>query len=127
MADNQNTQAPAANVVTVTPGGATFPTINAALASIKDANLKKQYLVEAGPGTYSEQVVLKPYVYLRGAGPDQTVLTTAPVKGDNFFNRGTIIGAGNSTVAGLTANCLGGSWGDYSTALLLPACTSFMA
>lgn len=127
MADNQNTQAPAANTVTVTPGNATFPTISAALASITDASLKKQYLVVAGPGTYKEQVVLKPYVYLRGAGPDQTIVTTAPVGQNDFFNRGTIVGASNSTIASLTASCLGGNWGDWSTALLLPACTSFMA
>lgn len=127
MADNQNPQAPAANTVQVTPGGATFPTISAALASIKDASLKKQYLVVAGPGTYQEQVVLKPYVYLQGAGPDQTVVTTAPVRQQNSFSRGTIIGAGNSTVSDLTASCLGGNWGDWSTALLLPACSSFQA
>src|SRR5215213_4736099 len=85
-----------ANVVKVSPGTATFPTIGAALASIKDASLKKQYLITAGPGTYNEQVILKPYVYLHGAGTDQTIITTAPVSQDNFFNRGTIIGASNS-------------------------------
>lgn len=127
MADNQSPQTSAANTVQVTPGGATFPTISAALASIQDASLKKQYLVVAGPGTYNEQVVLKPYVYLQGAGPDQTVITTAPYQGNNISNRGTIVGASNSTISNLTASCLGGSWGGWSTALLLPVCSSFMA
>jgi hypothetical protein len=151
MEENQNQQAPAAspadalssfgdpqqlkasaaaldaNTVKVTPGGATFTTISAALASITDASMKKQYLVTAGPGTYNEQVVLKPYVYLHGAGPDVTVVTTAPVQQGNIFNRGTIVGAGNSGITALTASCLGGNWGDWSTALLLPACSSFMA
>ena len=151
MEDNQNQQAPDAttasalssfgdpqqlkasaaaldaNTVTVTPGNATFPTISAAIASITDASLKKQYLVTAGPGTYNEQVVLKPYVYLHGAGPDVTVVTTAPVPQQDIFNRGTIVGASNSTITALTASCLGGNWGGWSTALLLPACTSFMA
>lgn len=127
MPDNFNPEAPDPNTVTVTPGNATFKTISAALASIKDASLKRQYLVMAGPGTYSEQVVLKPYVYLQGAGPDVTVITTAPVTQENLFDRGTIVGASNSTISSLTASCLGGSWGGNSTALLLPACTSFMA
>jgi pectin methylesterase-like acyl-CoA thioesterase len=53
MGDNFNPDAPAINTVKVTPGGATFKTISAAIDSIKDASLKKQYLVAAGPGTYS--------------------------------------------------------------------------
>src|SRR5215218_772128 len=96
-----------ANAVQVSPGGATFPTISAALASITDASLRKQYLITAGPGTYNEQVILKPYVYLHGSGTDQTVVTQAPVSSDNFLNRGTIVAASNSGVANLTANCLG--------------------
>lgn len=124
MGDND---APATNIVTVTPGNATFKTISEAIASIKDASMKKQYQVVAGPGTYNEQVVLKPYVYLQGAGPGVTIVTTAPVTQDKLFNRGTIVGASNSTISNLTASCLGGGWGGYSTALLLPACTSFMA
>jgi hypothetical protein len=127
MGDNSNPGADATNTVTVSPGGATFTTISDAIASIKDASQKKQYVVSAGPGTYSEQVVLKPYVYLQGAGPGVTVVTTAPVPQNNLFDRGTIVGASNSTVSSLTASCLGGSWGQWSTALLLPACTSFMA
>lgn len=127
MGIDNNPDASATNIVEVSPGGATFQTISAAIDSIKDANLKKQYQVVAGPGTYNEQVVLKPYVYLKGAGPDQTFVTTAPVTQDKIFNRGTIVGASNSTISSLTASCLGGSWGGYSTALLLPACTSFMA
>ena len=114
------------NTVTVNPSGATFPTISAALASITDASLRKQYLITAGPGTYNEQVILKPYVYLHGSGTDQTVITTAPVPQNNIFNRGTIVGASNSSIANLTASCLGGNWGDYSTALIIAACTPFM-
>src|SRR5688500_9782433 len=78
-----------ANTVKVNPGGQTFPTIGAALASITDASIRKQYLITAGPGTYNEQVILKPYVYLHGSGSDQTTVTAPPVSQDNFLNRGT--------------------------------------
>ena len=115
-----------ANTVKVTPGGATFPSIGAALASITDASLRKQYLITAGPGTYNEQVILKPYVYLHGSGTDQTVVTYAPVASDNFLNRGTVVAASNSGIANLTASCLGGSWGANSTALMVFNCTPFL-
>ncbi|HEY0170971.1 MAG TPA: hypothetical protein VGB98_08105, partial [Pyrinomonadaceae bacterium] len=115
-----------ANSVQVSPGGKTFPTIGAALASITDASLRKQYLITAGPGTYNEQVILKPYVYLHGSGIDQTTVTAPPVSQDNFVNRGTIVGASNSAVANLTASCLGGNWADYSTALLATASMNFL-
>lgn len=116
-----------ANTVKVSPGGATFPTIGAALASITDASMRKQYLITAGPGTYNEQVILKPYVYLHGSGTDQTFITSAPVSSDNFLNRGTIVAASNSGVANLTASCLGGNWGAWSTALMIFACKPFLA
>jgi hypothetical protein len=115
-----------ANTVKVNPTGATFPTIGAALDSITDAGLRKQYLITAGPGTYNEKVVLKPYVYLHGSGSDQTVVTYGPAASDQFMNRGTIVAASNSGVADLTANCLGGSWGENSTALIITACTPFL-
>lgn len=116
----------AANTVQVTPGGQTFPTIGAALASITDASIRKQYLITAGPGVYNEQVILKPYVYLHGSGSDQTTVTAPPVSQDNFLSRGTIVGASNSAVANLTASCLGGNWADYSTALLATASMQFL-
>jgi hypothetical protein len=115
-----------ANTVQVSPGGKIFPTIGAALASITDASIKKQYLITAGPGTYDEQVILKPYVYLHGSGSDQTTVTAPPVSQDNFMSRGTIVGASNSAVANLSASCVGGSWADYSTALLATASMNFL-
>ena len=56
------------NTVSVSPGGATFPTIAAALARSTDHSLRKQYVITDGPGPFNEQVTLKPYVYLHGAG-----------------------------------------------------------
>lgn len=115
------------NTVQVDPGGATFSTISAALASITDASQKKEYLITVGPGFYNEQVILKPYVYIHGAGIALTTITYPPVSSENFMNRGTIVGASNSGITELTANCLGGSWGDWSTALLVSGCSPFYA
>jgi hypothetical protein len=113
------------NTVSVDPGGATFPTINAALASITDASQKKQYLLSAGPGTYMEQVTLKPWCFLQGAGRDQTIVSAPPTT--QFWLRGTIVGASNSNIGGLTATSLGGSWGTWNTALLVGGCSPFYA
>jgi len=103
------------NSVQVDPGGATFPTIGAALASITDASQKKQYLLSVGPGTYTEQVTLKPWCYLHGSGQDQTVVSWPPPS--DAFSRGTIISASNSSVSDMTVVCMGGSWGAWSTAV----------
>jgi hypothetical protein len=126
MADDStpSTQSPN-NIVKIDPGGQTFSTISAAIASINDAGPQNVYLIMAGPGTYNEQVTLKPYIKLQGAGVDQTIVTYPPVSSDNFYNRGTIIGASNSAISALTASCVGGSWGDYSTALSITDSSPF--
>ena len=113
------------NTVSVSPGGATFPTIAAALASITDNSLQKQYLLYVGPGTYNEQVTLKPYVYLHGAGQGQTIINCPPTQ--DAFQRGVVIAASNSGITGMTVNCLGGSWGAWSTALIAAGTNPFMA
>lgn len=106
----------APNTVTVDPGGATFPTIGAALASITDNKLQKQYLLYVGPGTYNEQVTMKPYVSIQGAGQGATIIT-APATPPNTPSTGTVVAASNCTLANVTVSSLGGSWGSYSTAL----------
>jgi hypothetical protein len=113
------------NTVSVDPGGATFPTIGAALASITDASQKKQYLLSVGPGTYNEQVTLKPWCFIQGAGRDQTTVTWPPTS--QFWLRGTIVGASNSNIGGMTVGSVGGSWGTWNTALLVGGCTPFYA
>src|SRR5437763_5545575 len=103
------------NSVQVDPGGTTFPTIGAALASITDASQKKQYLLTVGPGTYNEQVTLKPWCYLHGSGQDQTTVIAPPTQ--DAYARGTIISASNSSISDMTVTCLGSTWGDWTTAL----------
>jgi pectin methylesterase-like acyl-CoA thioesterase len=115
----------AANTVQITPGGATFQTIGAAIASITDNKLQKQYLLSIGPGTYNEQVTLKPYVYLQGSGQGQTIVTFPPAA--DVYARGTIIGSSNSGIGDMTVSSLGGTWGGNSTALVIAGCVPFYA
>jgi Pectinesterase len=99
-----------ANSVVVEPGGHTFPTIGAALASITDASQKKQYVVSIGPGTYTEVVTCKPWVVLAGAGQGQTIITAGsqadPTK------KGTIRASSHSAIQDSTVQAKGtaGDW-----------------
>jgi hypothetical protein len=105
----------AANTVTVQPGGKTFPTITAALNSITDAKLQKQYVVQVGPGTYNEVVVCKPYVFITGAGEVATTVT-APASSEQW-NKGTIQAASNSAIQNMTIESVGTAFGSWVTAV----------
>jgi pectin methylesterase-like acyl-CoA thioesterase len=113
------------NSVQVDPGGATFPTIGAALASITDASQQKQYLLTLSPGTFNETVTLKPWCYLHGADQNATIVTAPPTP--DQYGRGTIITASNSSVSNMTISCVGGSWGQWSTALNIGGSSPFYA
>jgi len=117
--------AAAGNSVQIDPGGAIFPTIGAALASITDNSLQKQYLLTVGPGTYNETVTLKPYCYLHGSGQAETFVTAPPTP--EQYGRGTIITSSNSSVSDMTVSCTGGSFGSWSTALNIGGSTPFYA
>lgn len=113
----------ASNSVEVQPGGRTFPTINAALASITDNKLQKQYILYVGPGTYNEKVQMKPYVSIQGADRDTTIITQ-PAASD-AFSGGTVMAASNCTLGNVTVSSLGGHWGSYSTAVSCSGAVNF--
>jgi hypothetical protein len=96
-----------ANSVVVEPGGHTFPTIGAALASITDASQKKQYVVSIGPGTYTEVVTCKPWVFLAGAGRGQTIITAASQSSDPS-TKGTIRASSHSAIQDSTVQATQG-------------------
>lgn len=98
----------AANSVTVWPGGQSFTTIQAAINSITKAGPQVQYQVAIGPGTYNENVVMKDYVYLVGAGQDATLIT-AP--GQQQFANGVVNSASNCGISELSIQPTGGEWG----------------
>lgn len=118
-------QAGNGNSVQIDPGGQTFPTIGAALASITDASQQKQYLLTLSPGTFDETVTLKSWCYLQGSGQDQTVVTAPPTP--DQYGRGTIITASNSSVSNMTISSVGGSWGQWATALNIGGSSPFYA
>src|SRR5947209_14704917 len=56
-----------ANTVIVQPGGQTYKSISAAIAATT-ADQEVQASLFVGPGTYNEQVILKPYLHIIGSG-----------------------------------------------------------
>ena len=113
-----------ANAVLVEPGGAIFQSIGEAIASVKDARRKRQYLLHIGPGIYHEKVVMKPFISLRGAGPGETILT-APAEKEQQ-DAGTVRAASNCSLTGLTVVSHGGTWGYNATALNCLGVRQFM-
>jgi pectin methylesterase-like acyl-CoA thioesterase len=123
MPDNQSTELSemaqaalaTANTVTIDPGGQTFPTIMAALDSITDNSEENEYLLYVGPGTYNEQVTMKPYVSIQGADQTQTFITQ-PAAPD-AFSGGTVNAASNCTLGSVTVSSLGAGEATYCAAV----------
>lgn len=74
---------------------APFLTIAAALASITDATSTKPYVVSVGPGIYTGTFALKPWIFVRGAGRNSTVLS--PVQA-NWIGTGFATGTQKTAV-----------------------------
>jgi hypothetical protein len=72
-----------AGVVRVAKSGGDYPNVQTAIDSITTASADTPYLVWVAPGVYEEQVTMKPYVHLQGAGRDATVISST-VGGDEF-------------------------------------------
>jgi hypothetical protein len=94
------------NVVIVSPTGGDFTSIQVALDSITDAGADNPYLVWVGPGVYTEQVHMKPYVDIEGAGIDVTRIS---YHGSTYADQGTVIGANHAELRSLTVENTGGS------------------
>lgn len=103
------------NSVTVVPGDAVFPTITAALDSIVDATEGNQYELWVSAGTFDEQVTLKPFVTVRGAGPDQTTITNETTEQNG--RSGTVNAAPNSAIESASIVSTGTTWGTWAIAV----------
>jgi hypothetical protein len=95
---------PLANTVIVARSGGDFSSVQAAIDSIAGAGPANPYTVFVATGVYTEQVTLKPYVHLRGAGQGATVIrwgggTTHP---QDDGSSATVRTASNSSLADLT-------------------------
>jgi hypothetical protein len=65
---------PYAGVVVVAKGGGDYASVQAAIDSITTASAEHPFLVWIAPGVYEEQVTMKPYVHLQGAGQEATII-----------------------------------------------------
>jgi pectin methylesterase-like acyl-CoA thioesterase len=95
---------PYANLLVVAQSGGDFSSVQAALDSITDAGAANPYLVYVAPGVYTEQVMLKPYVTLAGAGEGTTILrwmggSQSP---GSSSDSATLVGADNAALRHLT-------------------------
>lgn len=98
--------AKAKNTLVVSATGGDFTTISAALTSMTDNTASNRYVIYVGPGTYTEQVTMKPYVDIQGAGELATKITFTGFPG---VSSGTVLGASNAELRFLTVECIGGS------------------
>jgi hypothetical protein len=113
--DSTDLQGKYAQTVVVAESGGDFTSVQAALDSITDASAGKHYLVWVGPGTYNEQVQMKPFVDIEGAGELATKIT-ASVGGGFDAGSSVVSGADDAELRHLTAENTGGS-GEYVMAI----------
>jgi hypothetical protein len=95
-----------AQVVVVAKSGGDFTSIQDALNSISDNSSSKHYLVWIAPGVYTEQVTMKPYVDLEGAGEQTTEISYT---GAAALDTGTVIMSGNAELRTFTVRNTGGN------------------
>jgi hypothetical protein len=109
------------NVIVVAKSGGDFTSVQAAFDSISDANWDNRYLIWIGPGRYDEQVTLKSYVSLRGAGQWQTVIGYAGGSASEPPDTATLTLASNASVRQLRLLTTGTA--AHNAAVLVPAGT----
>ncbi len=108
FADGVDNGASYQNIKVVAKSGGDFTTITAALNSITDASANNPYLVYVAPGVYTEQVTMKPFVDIEGAGELTTKITFT---GSATKDTGTLIGANSAELRFLTVENTGGNLG----------------
>jgi len=102
------------SVRVVAKSGGDYTTITGALNGITDASAANPYLIYVAPGVYTEQVTMKPYVDIQGAGELLTKITAAASMN---ASSGTVIGAGNAGLSFLTVESIGSPSLTYATAI----------
>jgi hypothetical protein len=89
------------NVVIVAKSGGDYTTISDAMSSISPSS-SSRYLVWVGPGIYMEQVTVKPYVHLRGAGMYTTYIDSTSSGNQNTSSSATVILPANAQLSNMT-------------------------
>jgi hypothetical protein len=93
---------PISNTLIVAKGGGDFTSVQAALNSITTASATNPYLIVVASGLYTEQVTLKSYVTLEGAGEGSTILRWTGGTSSNTASNATLVVASNTTVRHMT-------------------------
>ena len=115
------------NLLVVAKSGGDFATITDALNSITDNSADNPYLIYVAPGVYTEQVTMKAYVDIEGAGEQATKITHT---GSSDPDTGTIIGADHAEMRFLSVENTGGDANaigifNWSTSLQMKHITIF--
>jgi hypothetical protein len=100
---------PLANTVIVAKSGGDFSSVQAAIDSVAGAGPANPYMVFVATGVYTEQVTLKPYVHLRGAGQGATVIRWggSQTHPQEDGSSATVRTASNASLADLTVESSG--------------------
>jgi hypothetical protein len=107
---------PLDNVITVSPSGGDFTSIQSALDSISDAAFDNAYTVLVGPGIYAERVTLKSYVSVVGAGLEATEIVATG--GETIVDAATVTGADDSVLRGVTVRSDASAGSTYAVGLV---------
>lgn len=90
-----------ANMVVVAKSAGDFDSIQAAIDSITPT-ADSPYLIEVMPGTYIENITMKSYVHIKGAGRDVTKIQLGSANEIITFN-----GVDHASIEGFTLDCDG--------------------
>jgi hypothetical protein len=89
------------NVIVVAKSGGNFTTITDALNSITTNDDSNRFLIKVAPGTYTEQVTMKPYVDIEGSGKMNTKIMYEGHDDIWSASTGTVYGSDNSELRSL--------------------------
>ncbi len=106
-------------VLTVGEGGE-YTSITAALNAITDYTTTS-YLIKVGPGTYNEQIEMKPNVNIEGCGEEITIISYSG--GSNEDQAYTVKGASNSEIRFIKINST--STSNHVLGILCDTVTNF--
>ncbi len=104
--ETDDTGAAAHRVVVATSGG-DYASISAALAAISPT-ATDPYVIDVMPGTYTENITMKDYVHLRGAGREVTTIQSPSTSSEVI----TLSSLTNTAISGFTIT--GGLYGIYN-------------
>ncbi|MEW6682243.1 MAG: right-handed parallel beta-helix repeat-containing protein [Nitrospirota bacterium] len=88
---------PVAHQVVVATSGGDYTSVSAALAAITPS-ATDPYVIEVMPGTYTDNISMKSYVHLRGAGREVTTIQSPSTSSDVV----TLTNVTNAAISGLT-------------------------